>query len=289
MKKAGHRRSRGIGVMLIFMLACLVLTAAERSADAAAKNRKNAHKECVFCHISNNPEADAQLFPNGIDPSQTCLECHNYRTSHHPVNFVPDRVLFTDGEENTLPLYDDEIRCLTCHQIHADINSRKLLRGGPYTDRREICFKCHYDEQYAGINPHKMIDSNGDRTEVDGKPVCLVCHRSVPVQDGYTPRVYFKAEVAFLCWRCHPPMPDNFFKGHFLAKPSSKTLGIMRKTEVERGISFPLLNRGRVTCSTCHNPHQKGVILYGPAKAGEGEHDKLRMPANEICAGCHEK
>ncbi|MHB8880978.1 MAG: cytochrome c3 family protein [Thermodesulfovibrionales bacterium] len=289
MKKTGYRWSRGIEVVLIFMLSGLALGATSGSADAAAKNRRNGHKDCAFCHISNDPATDSQLFPDGMEPSQACLECHKYRKSHHPVNFVPERGLYRDDEENPLPLYEDEIRCLTCHQFHADRSSLKLLRGGPYADRRQICFTCHYEEQYAGINPHKMIDSNGNRTEVDGKPVCLVCHRSVPVQDGYTPRVNFKAEIAFLCWRCHPPMPDSFIKSHFLARPSLKTREIMRRTEVENGVSFPLLNRGRVTCSTCHNPHQKGVILYGAARAGEDEHDRLRMPPDQICGGCHDK
>lgn len=290
MKKMGN------GLVKVFAL-CVMIAAGmglliyDTPADAAEKNRqrKRAHKECVVCHISNTPEADSSLFPDGAEPSLICLDCHNYITSHHPTGFVPDRPLFSENDENPLPLYNNEIRCLTCHQIHHEKRSRKLLRGGPYADRREICTKCHYDEQYAGIDPHDMLDSNYQIKEVNGAPVCLMCHTAVPEQDGITSKVNFRAEIAFLCWRCHPPMPDGFSKDHFLVRPSLATREAMRRSENDNGISLPLLNRGRITCSTCHNPHEKGVIQFGPARAGEDEHDKLRMPPDKICSGCHDK
>ncbi|MBA4373276.1 MAG: hypothetical protein C0402_10515 [Thermodesulfovibrio sp.] len=283
-----------VTVLFLLLVASIIvagLLVCDTPADASAKNRnrKKAHRECVVCHISNTPGADVSLFPEGAEPSLVCLDCHNYTNSHHPIGFVPDRPLFSEDDENPLPLYNNEIRCLTCHQIHPENRTRKLLRGGPYADRREICMKCHYDEQYAAIDPHVMLDSNYQIKEVNGAPVCVICHTAVPEQEGVASKVNFKAEIAFLCWRCHPPMPDTFFKQHFLVRPSLSTLEVMRRTESEKGISFPLLNRGRVTCSTCHNPHQKGVIEFGPARAGEDEHDKLRMPPNEICSGCHDR
>jgi hypothetical protein len=80
---------------------------------------------------------------------------------------------------------------------------------------------------------------------------------------------------------------DGFFRGHFLVKPKKRTLDYMIKVQAEDGVTFPLLNRDRITCSTCHNPHQKGVIISGAARAGEDAPFKLRMPNESICFGCH--
>jgi hypothetical protein len=163
----------------------------------------------------------------------------------------------------------------------------KLLRGGPYTDRRKICFKCHVPEEYAKINPHLMQNGAGDILVVKGKPVCLLCHviKPDPSKDREL-NVKFRADIGFLCWRCHPPMPDSFFGKHFLITPSPKTLKYMKKTEDQDMVTLPLAPRGRITCSTCHNPHQKGVLSYSPAASGAEAPKKLRE-AN-MCGACHE-
>jgi hypothetical protein len=80
---------------------------------------------------------------------------------------------------------------------------------------------------------------------------------------------------------------DGFFKGHFLVKPKKRTLEYMMKVQTEKSVIFPLWPRDRITCSTCHNPHQKGVISYGPAQAGADAPARLRMPNGTICFGCH--
>jgi hypothetical protein len=132
-----------------------------------------------------------------------------------------------------------------------------------------------------------MLDSGGRIKEIEGQPVCVFCHMDVPDQSASRSQVTFRADVAFLCWRCHPPMDGQFFKEHFLVKPSKKTLRIMRKSEREQLVAFPLLNRDRVTCSTCHNPHESGVLSARTARAGEDEPMRLRLPKEDICFGCH--
>ena len=87
----------------------------------------------------------ANLFPEGIDPSSICLDCHHYSDNHHPVNFVPQGT-FKNSEGEDFPLFDGEMRCLTCHRVHQDqglVGRPRLLRGGPYSGRTEICFSCH--------------------------------------------------------------------------------------------------------------------------------------------------
>ena len=263
------------------------------SSDAdAAKVVDKHHTSCISCHrMEADKISEQKPFPEGVDPSSICLDCHHYQDNHHPVNFVPDNSFQGNGR-GLFPLFDGEIRCLTCHEAHGGeglAGRPRLLRGGPYTDRNTVCFFCHEKNLNRRVNPHHMIEDDGTPREIDGKPACLFCHAEIPDQTKESSTIAFKADVAFLCWRCHPPMTnDSFFKGHFLVKPKKRTLDYMRKVQAEDGVSFPLLNRDRITCSTCHNPHQKGVIANASAQAGEDEPHRLRMPEGAICAGCHD-
>lgn len=241
----------------------------------------NPHFDCVFCHGTKNPKPDSPQFEG--DPSSLCLDCHDYKENHHPVDFRPTR-----RAELPLPLYDGMVRCLTCHEIHGGHDHKgtpKLLRGGPYRDRRGMCSKCHY-LGYSGINPHIMLEADGAVRKVNGQPVCLVCHTVKPDPEvDTTATVKLKADVGFLCWRCHPPMPDPFFDRHFDVTPTPQTLQYMQEAEERLLVILPLVPRGRITCSTCHNPHQKGVIQRESAAKGSDTMAKLRLPS--ICFACH--
>ncbi len=219
-----------------------------------------------------------------VDYLSTCLGCHDYLENHHPVDFRP-----AGRSGLPFPLRNGKITCQTCHEIHggaAHGGTPKLLRGGPYPDRRTICFKCHYEEQYSSIDPHNMLNEQGEIRMVDGKSVCLVCHARQPnPQVDWTSDVRFKADVGFLCWRCHPPMPGTFFTQHFRVKPSTSTRGIMEESEERLLLVLPMVPRGRITCSTCHNPHQAGVILHEAAAKGADAKSKLRSPS--LCFLCH--
>ena len=159
------------------------------------------------------------------------------------------------------------------------------MRDGPYQDRRQICLNCHAG-QYTGINPHHMLDKNNAVRTVKGKAVCLFCHSSVPDPAVDTAEnVRFRADIGFLCWRCHPPMPDEFFDKHFLVTPSANTLENMREAEENYKVILPIVPRWRITCSTCHNPHQSGVIRREPAAKGADAKARLRLP--DLCNACH--
>ena len=291
MKVLGRAVLKG-HIIFLLVLFSFLCSGGGQNACAADKVVDKNHTSCVSCHRMPASEISAgNLFPEGIDPSSICLDCHHYSENHHPVNFVPRSELNSSGGEE-FPLFDGEMRCLTCHRVHKDqglAGRPKFLRGGPYTYRSEICFTCHDKDLNTRINPHRMIDEQGVIRKINGEPACLICHAEVPDETSEPARVSFKADVAFLCWRCHPPMAnDGFFKGHFLAKPKKRTLEHMIKIQTEYGVRFPLEPRERVTCSTCHNPHQKGVIADGPAQAGEDAPARLRMPNGTVCSGCHD-
>jgi predicted CXXCH cytochrome family protein len=269
-------------IAVLWCLLCLVLTSCTLTGvRGGTADTVDPHISCSSCHGTDRPKADEAGFAAGIDPSKFCLDCHNYRVNHHPVNFAPAHPV-----NAAFPLYRGKITCLTCHEIHGTPEKkgeRRMLRGGPYPERRTICFTCHTHEQYDGINPHQMLEENGRHRTVNGRPVCLLCHELEPdpsIDQANT--VLFRADVGFLCWRCHPPMHSADLRKHFLAVPSEK-MSLYLKTGGK--YALPLVPRSRITCSTCHNPHQEGVIFPGPAAAGADSPHRLRD--QNICMGCH--
>lgn len=223
----------------------------------------------------------------GSTPSEgkyaDCLSCHDYGNNHHPVDIPP-------RGEIPFPLTDGRITCLTCHFEDHESGGPDFLREGPYLLQRDICFKCHHQERYKGMNPHEMLDErDGFRRIVGGMTVCVICHEGTPNPDvDRTGDVRFRADVGFLCWRCHPPMANALFQArHLLVEPSLPMRRNLEKNEREMDVLLPLVPRDRVTCSTCHNPHEKGVIRLEAAAKGAGEPDRLRIPSPRLCFACH--
>jgi hypothetical protein len=102
-----------------------------------------------------------------------------------------------------------------------------------------------------------------------------------------TEDVKFRADVAFLCWRCHAPMVNSVLMNHFRLKPSISQLQYMQEKTRQLEVTIPLIPRQRITCSTCHNPHQEGVILYPPSAKGADSPNRLRLPTPSLCLVCH--
>lgn len=275
---------------LLFLNACQVKSLVE------VESRKtlimSPHTKCIECHKIDEPRKGKSLFPAGVDPSSICLDCHDYQENHHPVNMVPTSTYYVDCGASPLPLINNQLKCLTCHEAHGGpglSSTLNLVRGGPYPDRITICFTCHFKEKYAEIFVHNMLDSKGEIVNFEGEPVCLLCHSIQPDPAiDRTEDVRFRADVGFLCWRCHPPMPGEFFRNHFLVKPSRKVSRTMRTSEKEKDVILPLIPRNRITCSTCHNPHQRGIMVRNAAKAGTASPKRLRMPATDLCIACHD-
>jgi predicted CXXCH cytochrome family protein len=274
-------------LVLVWLLSSVLTscTTGRLAAQVADAPFVEPHTACSACHSSEKPKGTTAAFPAGTDPSTFCLNCHNYRVNHHPVDVTPARPV-----QAAYPLFLGRITCLTCHEIHGapKQGNSALLRGGPHQDRRTICFQCHTSEQYAGINPHRMLAENGSHRTVNGRPVCLQCHELEPdptIDEANT--VLFRADIGFLCLRCHPPMHSETLNRHFLKVPPAQVLSNMSRPEVLEKYHLPLVPRGRITCSTCHNPHQAGVLLAGPVAAGTSSSHMLRD--DDLCQGCHNK
>lgn len=239
--------------------------------------------KCGTCHVGE-PTKESPLLKYSNDPSKLCHDCHEYKDglNHHPASIISGPFGNTAVLDPSLKLYNEEMACLTCHQIHVEgykRTSRNFLVGGPYEDKRELCFKCHRKEVYEGINPHDtMLDENNKLEH----GTCLICHSEIPDPLFDTDKtVKFRAAIAFLCWRCHPPMPGTFLDKHFLRQPSKETLRDIRLS----GNHVPRDHRGRITCASCHNPHQPGVMKS--ERAAEGTGAKKRLRRKNICSLCH--
>jgi len=134
-----------------------------------------------------------------------------------------------------------------------------------------------------------MLDGEGKIMEINGKSVCLICHTETPnAETDRTKDVIFRADVAFLCWRCHSLMVTPMLNEHVLARPSMGMLRTIEKNGRELKATIPLVPRDRITCSACHNPHQGGVIVYEPSMKGADALHRLRLPSPALCLVCHE-
>jgi hypothetical protein len=56
---------------------------------------------------------------------------------------------------------------------------------------------------------------------------------------------------------------------------------------------LPLGEEREISCSTCHNPHERGVIpasnpLSRGAEPTPAEFHRLRLEAENLCLACHE-
>jgi len=275
---------------LVFLLAITFSLAGCLAEVQEPEAPRSQHWDCKVCHLRDEPDP-AELFDPSIDPSTLCIYCHPYQRNHHPTGVVPSPNILVDCSNSALPLFGRlEVRCLTCHEVHRGEKGTGvpgLIRGGPYKDKRELCFRCHIEESYSEIYIHDMLD-NGTYRLYNGRIVCLYCHHDMPnAAVDRTDDVNFQADVAFLCWRCHPPMPGLFFERHFMKAPPAHILRQMRAMEAARNVNLPLVPRDRITCSTCHNPHEPGVLQTARAAAGSETPGRLRIPSREICTGCH--
>ena len=134
------------------------------------------------------------------------------------------------------------------------------MRGTPYANETEVCFRCHDKKAYRGLNPHNQLDRSG--TVVTEK--CLFCHVEKPDEKraGYKD-VTLIGDLEMLCVRCHYRVKANKQSLHatHVRKPSHEVLVKIRESEKEFNTILPLDSEGKVTCVTCHNPHDPAAGL----------------------------
>ena len=246
-------------------------------------------KFCTDCHVSIPKEGGDKYLKYKGDFNILC-KCHLKQPDNyvHPVNIVPSQEKQAKIPTN-LPLQDGKVTCLTCHDIYWQCQKRRVdknsLRGTPISRRSDFCFECHAESEYVMLNPHTQFNPWG-KIIVDK---CLFCHTEKPDEkiDRYD-NVQFVGDLEMICQRCHVIRGNHAGNVNHLVKPSVKALARMQAMEKEFDIILPLDKNGRLTCITCHNPRDKGVIqAKSPAAKGAGSKYRHRLPGR-LCVECHQ-
>lgn len=251
-------------------------------------------KYCLECHEKLPVSTKEKFLKYGGDFKQLC-RCH-YESDQfhaHPVNFAPSEKSNVKIPKK-FPLPDGKVSCTTCHDIVIQCRDSRedkiftkgqmFLRGAPHKTRTDICFQCHDRAKYRKYNPHEQIDKNGEVV----KQKCFYCHSELPDEKKTTSEdAKLVGDFGALCMGCHHKAAKQVLHMRHLRKPSDEILAHIRSLQTEFNIVLPLDGDGKITCVTCHNPHQKGLIPDTRAGAkGAGEKHRHRLTDN-MCMRCH--
>lgn len=247
-------------------------------------------KYCSECHEQEPVEGGKLYLKQGGDYDWLC-RCHTYSSADHihPVDIEP-----TDEKKERMPeefpLEGGKLTCLTCHDIYLQCQEQifetNSLRGAPYSRRTDFCYRCHLRESYEKLNPHKQLNEDGEII-ID---TCLICHTEKPDEAHATFKdVKFYGEIEAMCRRCHQISPKHSGNAdHMGVKPSPEGVRRLRAVEEEHNVRLPLDEDGRMTCITCHNPHDRGVIPADrPGAKGADSKYRHRLAKN-LCKECHQ-
>ncbi len=296
----GMKKLTFILFILLISTVCTVL--AQENTDTTAEmlpedvNLHYSDQYCIECHEQTPQEGGNTYLKYNGDYTQLC-RCHGYTpgTYIHPVFVVPSdekRAIIPDD----FPLVNDQVTCVTCHDMYLQcknnpkykVLNKRFLRGAPYVSRTTLCFRCHDEKKYTMLDPHNQLTENG-AIVVDK---CLYCHLEKPDERTATfDEVKLIGQLEVLCFRCHYKQSQfHPINANHLVKPSATILANMKDSELKFGIILPLNYDGNITCPTCHNPHERGVIPRNRASA-KGASEKYRLRLSEanlqICVACH--
>ena len=264
------------------------------TAPAALNNEKvNIHftgKYCSECHERTPVKGGNPYLKYNGDYQKLCNRCHHGQSRGycHPLE-IPSSSNRTLTIPQDFPLQNGRFTCETCHDMYRQCVRRRFdrytLRGAPYPRKTDFCYRCHDKQKYPERNAHHQILADG---ALDTR-MCLYCHRKKPNEKTATYKeVTFIGDTRELCRRCHPiegNHPGNF--DHMAAPPSAKALKHMAEMAKRFDIILPLAQDGRMTCITCHNPHQKGVIAVDkPSAKGADSKYRESLPGT-LCIECH--
>ena len=245
-------------------------------------------KFCAVCHEKTPVKGGRNFLKYGGDFKQLC-RCHNSSSESyiHPVDIKPSVDKMTRMPPD-FPLQHGKMACITCHDIFAQCQKSSMnkvtLRGAPYQRRTDFCFKCHDKRNYMMLNAHDQLN---EKREIIVER-CLFCHVEKPNEkSAAVENLKFIGGLEMLCQRCHLIRGNHSGNFNHMVKPSPKGLAIMKKIEKKFGIILPLDADGKMTCITCHNPHERGVISPGRAAArGADSKFRHRLPG-KMCVECH--
>lgn len=141
------------------------------------------------------------------------------------------------------------------------------------------CAKCH---QNVGEHAKAQMAGEAGATPSlkavkasDMNATCLTCHEKAG-QGSYLSSMHARRNVA--CTTCHSVHQFKSSTGQLKAKADSETCYACHKAERSKSMraSHHPVREGKMSCSSCHNPHEGGVPKMLKADS-----------VNELCYTCH--
>jgi len=129
-----HATSCSIGLLLLLFLctpACAGV-AAPAAPKTEAFRLPAIKQDCTTCHGSHQMGKGTLLLKKPL--AELCSECHPERTAptEHKVGIIPSMKV------ETLPLADNKLTCITCHDPHSN-RYGSMLR----VPAKDLCQSCH--------------------------------------------------------------------------------------------------------------------------------------------------
>lgn len=274
---------------------------------------------CESCHLVHGAPEKKQLVVRN-ENSELCGTCHADRNAKdlaqagsmgtHPVNIrpvkakVPQELLDKGARHGA----DGKIICQTCHQPHfAQANAKLLVAPNPQS---ELCKTCHVDERKVDNSKHNMVllDENAKNSrgqEVGKAGVCSACH--LP-HGGSGPKMWARTikpgsidPMAELCQSCHSDgaLAEKTQVGihtHPVGRDMSRLKAPVDLPGYSKeGVKTTRTQQGRVTCASCHDPHQWDPVnpekTSKPGDPSDASNKFLRKPNGPdsgLCRTCHQ-
>lgn len=268
-------------------------------------------EECLVCHESKPREGEEANLKFGGDVIKLCTSCHDGSKAPHAIH--PNKVAVNAGNGKIkVPLYDDKINCLTCHDFSKhykfsskarlqnpafirfikddeDIAKIKKLKGKTQSIiahyQSKLCFECHEEKAFERFNPHK--NQLNDKKEIN-EQICLLCHTDITKGKKGADPYRLRGSIDKFCIGCHPGRTQRhpFNANHYGKKFTYEILNTLKMfMRVDFG-AIPIYNQ-KLVCPTCHNPHQAGVPTDLFGRKGGKKDVRALFVGYGSCSACH--
>ena len=240
---------------------------------------------CLVCHRGEGEPSTKNLIPNA------CAKCHSTKSINQQIHILSPVNLDSKKRGVSIPKLfplesNDSLRCSTCHQASCkpQRSNSSYLRGAPYASELDFCYACHNEKSFVRVNPHQQINKSGKIIE----STCLNCHKVVPdIHKEETEML--QMSIVETCNKCHA-MPNHEVNHMGKAINNFKNIKMVFETQAKKtGISLPLTDEKTLSCTSCHNVHNRNVLI----KADDTKHQPkvnqhfLQLPKAQLCKACH--
>ncbi|WP_456473377.1 cytochrome c3 family protein [Desulfolithobacter sp.] len=273
---------------------------------------ENGFMQCATCHTAHGVPSEMGIEKTifiraSNENSAMCRMCHSDKTGgpdrgNHPVDTtrldISPELVRMGGVVGT---EKNQVICETCHSVHGAANDKFLVdsaSGGAH-----LCLDCHADK--AGIlgSSHDLRTTAPQSVNLKGKipeesGVCGACHlvhggSRVVLWGREMPDKSSGSTSQDFCLSCHREQgvaPKKLLSGfsHPLEVPLFDK-GMQPELPVYdlRGQAVSL-DRGVLTCATCHDPH-RGTTQKTGARGKEHFLRQAVTPSPDLCRQCHPK